>query len=70
MNILVVTGSPRKDGNTELLADVFAQAQLKDICDYFKWENKGVFTASDMVEMGSIYQSSALAQVTTSAGNL
>lgn len=26
MNILVVTGSPRKGGNTEILADAFAQA--------------------------------------------
>lgn len=27
-----------------------AQAQLKDICDYLKWENKGAFTAPGMVE--------------------
>ncbi|WP_085833725.1 flavodoxin family protein [Clostridium merdae] len=26
MNILVITGSPRKGGNTEIMADVFAQA--------------------------------------------
>ncbi|WP_124064862.1 flavodoxin family protein [Clostridium sp. E02] len=26
MNILVVTGSPRKNGNTEIMADVFAQS--------------------------------------------
>ena len=151
MNILVVTGSPRKGGNTEILADAFAQAakesghevavrklsrlkvgpclaceycfthggvcvqddamneilqdvhkadmlvlaspiywfdisaqmkcfidrvynaaqaQLKDICDYLNWENKGAFTAPGMVEKGSIYQSAALAQVRTFAENL
>lgn len=47
-----------------------AQAQLKDICDYLKWENKGAFTAPGMVEKGSIYQSAALAQVRTFAENL
>lgn len=26
MNILVVTGSPRKGGNTEIMADTFAEA--------------------------------------------
>ncbi|HEX3037876.1 MAG TPA: hypothetical protein VHO94_02645 [Oscillospiraceae bacterium] len=26
MNILVVTGSPRKGGNTEIMADVFAES--------------------------------------------
>ena len=47
-----------------------AQAQLKDICDYLNWENKGAFTAPGMVEKGSIYQSAALAQVRTFAENL
>lgn len=47
-----------------------AQAQLKDICAYLKWENKGVFTAPGMTEKGSIYQSGALAQVEAFAGLL
>jgi len=29
MNILVVTGSPRKNGNTEIMADVFSQAAIE-----------------------------------------
>jgi multimeric flavodoxin WrbA len=29
MNILVVTGSPRKNGNTEIMAEVFAQSTIE-----------------------------------------
>ncbi len=56
MNIVVLSGSPRKGGNTAIAA-------YKAMSSYLKWEDMGIVTVPGMAEKGDMAASPRLADV-------
>ncbi len=74
MNIVVLSGSPRKGANTDTMVEAFAEtaregghdaaiAMYKSACAYCKWENQGIVTISGMTERDSMASSPKLEEV-------
>ena len=47
-----------------------AEAQIKDICAYLKWQLKGIVTVPNMAEKGSMHTAPGLQKVREFAASL